>query len=437
MSIITQTQFENRQRFADFEMYLQFDPDLLDTNAGVWVVASNDIYQLPCNGVSVRSIDGLQYCSEFFKQFPIAFIAIADPAVSAQIEAAFSRWISTPTFRPREGAFGDHPDISSIIDDEGTAAVDGLLRGMTSLPVAGLIPLNEAKRPEDVETVLTGISKLDRAMGGFTPGEVTVITGRRGDGKSTFINQIILEAVEQGRKCCLYSGELTPWRVRQWLTQQAAGSGYLKQRTDPRSGLEYTIVDSWAEALIVGWLADKLVLTNNATAQTVDGIIELWEAAAARGYTVFCFDNIMSAVSGSDVFQAQSELLGKLVRFAHKYKAVVLVVAHPRKTAAGSDEKPITSASEVGGSGDIANKADNVICVCRLGEADQQKYGCNVILNVLKNRAYGYTGMLKLQYDAAARRFACPGDEPRVYSWVPKQQTIVVEVDGSEEDVPF
>ena len=48
--------------------------------------------------------------------------------------------------------------------------------------------------------VLSGIPTLDHVLGGFQYGDLTVWTGRRGEGKSTMMNQIALEALDRGEK---------------------------------------------------------------------------------------------------------------------------------------------------------------------------------------------------------------------------------------------
>lgn len=54
-----------------------------------------------------------------------------------------------------------------------------------------------------------GIEQLDKAAGGMTRGEVTVIGGRPGHGKTTMIINIVKRLLEQGKRVMLFNREMT------------------------------------------------------------------------------------------------------------------------------------------------------------------------------------------------------------------------------------
>lgn len=54
--------------------------------------------------------------------------------------------------------------------------------------------------------IFSGIPELDRIIGGFYFGQVILLTGRRGEGKSTFMGQLMAEALDQGYSGLAYSG---------------------------------------------------------------------------------------------------------------------------------------------------------------------------------------------------------------------------------------
>ncbi len=60
-------------------------------------------------------------------------------------------------------------------------------------------------RPEDVMSF--GYSWMDEHLTGFFKGELVVIGGESGTGKTTFATNIILKAAEKGRKCMLFALE--------------------------------------------------------------------------------------------------------------------------------------------------------------------------------------------------------------------------------------
>src|SRR5690606_27025249 len=91
----------------------------------------------------------------------------------------------------------------------------------------------------------------------------------------------------------------------------------------------------------------------------------------------------------------QKNFVSSLADFAKEHKTHVHLVAHPRKT--GSDED-IVGKSDVAGTGDITNLADNVFVMHRFTEdqkASRKKNGkepFDARLIVKKNREHGELG---------------------------------------------
>lgn len=67
-------------------------------------------------------------------------------------------------------------------------------------------------------SIETGFAPLDAATsGGLNFGTLTVLTGSPGSGKSTFLNQILANALSLGFNSFLYSGELTSQMALDWF----------------------------------------------------------------------------------------------------------------------------------------------------------------------------------------------------------------------------
>ena len=61
-----------------------------------------------------------------------------------------------------------------------------------------------------IPVVSTGYSILDEAMaGGFRPGNLVIITGRSGEGKTTFMQNLCVNISNNGQKCQFFSYEIT------------------------------------------------------------------------------------------------------------------------------------------------------------------------------------------------------------------------------------
>ena len=185
---------------------------------------------------------------------------------------------------------------------------------------------------------------------------------------------------------CAYSGELSAWRFKQWLALQAAGPQYVERCQDPRSGKEYWRVPVPVMEQIDQWWKGRFFLYDNQAAAASDenSIMAVFEYALRRyGCALFLVDNLMSArfstSADRDFYRAQSNFVGRLVEFAKRNESHVHLVAHPRKA------DKILDADEVGGSGDITNRADNVLALDRLEEqkAVEKGYDATRYLRVI------------------------------------------------------
>jgi len=114
----------------------------------------------------------------------------------------------------------------------------------------------------------------------------------------------------------------------------------------------------------------------------------------------------MSALCSPDEEnKAQARFTAQLKAFAGKYKAHVIMVAHPRKEKADS----VFTNDSISGSSAISNLADNVINV----EKTPTKG-----IRVTKNRDFGITGFINTCYDPANRRLFQLGlRNQTVYGW--------------------
>ena len=168
-------------------------------------------------------------------------------------------------------------------------------------------------------------------------------------------------------------------------------------------------VSAEVQKRIKKWLEGKFFLYDNSIItddKQTDSILKVFEACARRyGTRLFVCDNLMSAlVSADEENKAQAKFTAQLKAFANKYKAHVIVVAHPRKTAIGST----FNNDDVSGSSAITNLADIVLNV------EKSPKG----IRVTKNRDFGITGFINTCYDPANRRiFQLNSGDKTVYGW--------------------
>ena len=285
-------------------------------------------------------------------------------------------------------------------------------------PPEGMIVLSDYVSPYRQHVIGTGFGTIDQLIGGLGEGAMTVITGKRGDGKSTWLGQLALNAIDQGHKVGFYSGELSAGRFQSWLFGQAAGARNMEAFVDEFGATRWTVKPE-VEKKIRAWMGEKLVLYDNTKVRASERhtiVKGFAEAKAFYGCDLFFIDNLMTAKQDTDrdvdALRAQANFAAEAMEFARQNNVHVILVAHPRK---GAD----TDINEsVAGMGEITNLATNVIQVKKLNEKEQQELGCDSLVTVAKNREHGDTGISKFSFNKESKRFVpLNGATISCYGW--------------------
>lgn len=420
----------SKRELPDVTEWLCYDPALMDPAkpTGLWFcVNAEDVQAVGVNAVCLPtggSWNGLDQCERFIAAFDYVVIVAADRKKRAELVRELTPRIGYMClYTSEDSGFRGARSVKELLDTCGYKAVERLIVDTAEVPTYGLLNVADVEQPDiwRLPRTLSGIKELDRAIGGFFPGELSVWTGKRGGGKSTLLGQLLVQAIDQGHKVCAYSGELPAWRFKDWIMLQAAGPEHIQSRVDEQTEKTVYTVNDLDRKRVDEWWDGRFFLydLNIGGAHDEDSIIREFDVAVRRyGCDVFLVDNLMTArfkgVKDADFYRAQSTFTGRLVQFAKKNGVHVHLVAHPRKTVNKS-----LDADDVGGSGDVVNRADNAFSVVRLDgeEAESKGYSCG--LKVLKNRAFGNQAAISLDFDPASRRFykAGAGSPYWKFSW--------------------
>lgn len=289
----------------------------------------------------------------------------------------------------------------------------------------------------EIESVKTGFTSLDKAIVGLHMSEVTVLSGTNGSGKSSWLNSLLLNVVDQGQKIALWSGELRPDILKTWIQMVAAG----KENLLPSKINEgkYYVPDNVGR-MIDGWLNGKFYIYNNAYGMKWEQIFHDMKELLKVGVKVFALDNLFSLdidLFDGDKNNKQKELILEIKEFAKVNQVHIILVAHPRKVMT------FLRKNDISGTSDITNAVDNVIIIHRVNEdflhAIKDFYGAQAasrydgygnVLAVEKNRMYGASDVLcGLYYEIESRRFKNTEYEAVVYGWQkpPMQLSIIDE----------
>lgn len=291
-------------------------------------------------------------------------------------------------------------DINELLHKYGKLAVLKQIEKASTPVLEGVATLDmiEDFDVHEAETLKTGIDYIDDKLVGMVFGSLNVLSGRNGSGKSTILNQIyIAEAIAQGYKTFLFSGELIGGNVKYWLLQTLANEEQFAEYT-AKDGHKYKKVTIQSKEKIINDMKDRFFLYDSDDYR-IEAIIEKMTILAKRyGVRVFVIDNLMTIESSvKDKYEAETDVVKKLKNFAKKYNALVHLVAHPRKSMNDEIEK-----DDVAGSANITNLADYVTTISRAKD-EEQEY--DAILKILKNRHTGVNVGKKLMFDIDRKRF--------------------------------
>ena len=276
-----------------------------------------------------------------------------------------------------------------------------------------------------IVSIKTGIDALDKKLIGMNKGELSIWSGGNGSGKSTFLSQLALETISRGFNVAMFSGELTSNRAKSWLQLQAAGRAHTKLSDN---GVSYYVPKEKADA-IDEWAADKLWIYNNQYGIKVNSVIDDFVRHIEQHQTdVVIIDNLMSldlSEIRGEKYDRQTTLVLTLSEFAKKYNVHIHFVCHPRKPVG------FLRKSDISGSADLTNAADNVFMMHRvnqdflrlggefLGQAEIKKYeDYTNVIEIMKNRDLGVSDeFVGVYYEPESKRMLNFRQENKRFGW--------------------
>lgn len=337
----------------------------------------------------------------------------------------------------REEDYKGCKDANELLQKYGPQAVRDAVAHAVPVENPHIIDLADVKRLDltQLEHFDSGIPALDQMTGGFFFGQLVVLTGERGKGKSTLGSQFLAQALEQGHTVFGYSGELPNWMYREWFDRQFAGPGNITHRRMPNGFIAHTVATD-AVWPIQTWYRGRAKLRDNSIIVDDDSehetLLDTVKSAIVQyGCRVLLLDNLMTAMEddlSADQYRQQTIFCRKLAQMAQAYDVVIFLVAHPRKTNAVDFRN-----DDVSGSGNITNLAGMVL---QYAEPRDEKDPGDRILRVTKNRYTGrtcYDG-IPLWFEESSKRIsATQGEFDWHYGW--EGLDAFVEVPG--DDKPF
>jgi len=248
------------------------------------------------------------------------------------------------------------------------------------------------------DTVPSGFPSLDKLLGGgLRRGDLVVLGGDVGSGKSAFALAVALRVSQESHRTLFYSGEMLPDRV---LERALAIEGRTRVDDLRRGTLDdITRVNVGAAAVR---LRDDLPIIERAPSRGVPAILE--EISALKDTALVVVDGLHALLPGvRDSAEEVATAVRALKQLALDTRVAVLVTTPLPGLLARDDHRPVLD--DFGAQGAVKERADVVLALFREGMYDSARgiEGATELL-VRKNRNGG-TGYVDLYFYAQWMRF--------------------------------
>ena len=254
-----------------------------------------------------------------------------------------------------------------------------------------------AEGAQDTDTIVSGFPSLDRSLGGgFRRGDLAVLGGDVGSGKSAFALAIALRGAER-HSVAYFSGEMTPQRL---MERVLAMEG--RVRVDE---LRQGTLDEMARARVGAAavrLRERLPRFGKLSLDSEDGLPDGWDEVGVPDLVIV--DSIQGIGAGRrDAAEEQASAVRALKSLALDAGVAILATAQLPHLSVRADRRP--QLDDFGALGAVKHHADIVLALYREGMYDSARdvEGATELL-VRKNR-HGNTGYVDLYFYAQWMRF--------------------------------
>jgi len=239
------------------------------------------------------------------------------------------------------------------------------------------------------------------------PGELTVITGIPGHGKSSFVEWLMINLIQLHKfRFGLFTPEHEPVETHiARLAELINGKPFSK---DASHRMTQEGVDSAVKLLE----EHCHYVIPDALNRRVDDILGLAKVLVARegikGLIVDPWNEISMEEMGDSETHFIREALGRFRRFARSHQVAIWIVAHPAKQykdkATGAYLPP--NLYSISGSSRWRDMCDNGLCLFRRAENEgDDRHSVEIHIGKIKHKYVGQIGMIEMRYDYDSGRF--------------------------------
>ena len=229
------------------------------------------------------------------------------------------------------------------------------------------------REPGQLSGISSGIVALDKLIGGFAPGDLYIIGGRPGQGKSALLCSIAWASAEAGYPTIIFSGEMTADQLAARILAALSGVSAGRQRRGDLTATDWDNLIT-AQARLSNWplVIDDDVLVLPRLLQR----LRQWRRQQRDARPLLMVDYLQLITTGRDDLTRLAEVgrvSNGLKRTAKELDLPVIAAAQlSRQVESRDDKRPVMS--DLRYAGELEQDSDAVIFIYRhevyLGRAE-------------------------------------------------------------------
>lgn len=252
----------------------------------------------------------------------------------------------------------------------------------------------EWDHPDETKGGKINLEPMDKLLAGWRPGEVTVLSGASGVGKSTFASFLSMLQASEKIPTLYMTFEVLPKNIlRKWISM-LAGEGFY------HLGRPAYIQARKRLARRPIWIAD-----NYGMVALEDVRKSVYDSASRHRTKFVVIDHLghLASLGKDDQVKETGHIIRETKRWSLDLAIHILLVAHLRKPSPTSHGKP--QMEDLRGSSEVYQVADNVLLLGR----SRGHTNCHCRIVKCRDDA-GYEGVANFEFDPRSLRYT-PGEQ--------------------------